>query len=363
VTEPIFRIEMLPAAHGDALLVEYGVGETRRMMIDGGPLRAYDDIARRLDALPERGVELLVVTHVDTDHVEGVIRMLAAEKRNWLVRPREVWFNGWRHLSTQTLGGREGEFMGALLRLRLPDRWNTRFDGNAVCVDPAAPRRVPLEGGMTLTLLSPDAGQLLKLREHWKANCEKWNLPTGRLKAALEQLASERKFSAGLGNLGPDDLTPELLAEIKRTDRAVANGSSIAFLAEFGGKSCLFLADAHMGVVCDSLERLGHSKDEPLRVDAVKLSHHGSKRNLTRDFLELVDAQNYLVSTNGDIHQHPDYEAIEAIISGARRQPTLWFNYRSPTTVRDWEARSHLVGAKFSTRYPLPGSAGIVVNL
>ncbi|MFP5462716.1 MAG: hypothetical protein ACLGII_14300 [Gammaproteobacteria bacterium] len=37
-----FRIEMLPALHGDCLVVEWGdERRTRRMLIDGGPIGAF----------------------------------------------------------------------------------------------------------------------------------------------------------------------------------------------------------------------------------------------------------------------------------------------------------------------------------
>lgn len=362
--DPFFRIEMLPAAHGDALLIEYGTSDTRRILIDGGPLHTFDQLQARLKRLPERGIELLVVTHVDTDHIEGAIRLLAPEASRWLVKPREVWFNGWRHLVEQeTLGGREGEFMGALLAIRAPSLWNKEFSGKAVRVNGDKPPQVKLRDGMVLTLLSPDAKKLEKLTKDWRKSCTDWKLTPGQIKKALAQLAAEKKFHPGEAlTLGPDDLASELLAQLAKKDASAANGSSIAFLAEFEGKSCLFLADAHMDVVCTSLERLGHSPKRPLQVDAIKMSHHGSRANLTKRFLTLVDAEHYLISTNGAIHNHPDVPAIEAVIAGSRRTPTLWFNYRVDTT-NDWEVRSILPNATFRTRYPVHGMAGIIIEL
>ncbi len=149
---------------------------------------------------------------------------------------------------------------------------------------------------------------------------------------------------------------------LKGTDGSKANGSSIAFLAEFGEKSCMFLGDAHMKVICTSLKNLGYSKDNPLVVNAVKVSHHGSKNNITPKFLELVDAEHWLFSSNGDKHDHPDQEAVEAVIQGARRTPTLWFNYRSGFT-EGWESGSDGPGARYHTKYPDAGTEGIVIEL
>jgi hypothetical protein len=357
---------MLPAKHGDALLVEYGSSRTRRLLIDGGPLPAYPEVEARLNALPsgDQAVELLVITHVDTDHIEGVIRLLALPEVKWPIVPREIWFNGWRHIEeARDLGGREGELISALIRRRAGDRWNTRFGGNAVRCEALPDDKVALDGGMTLTMLSPDADALAALLKDWKTSALDWEIDPGNLDQAWAQLVEEDKFHPGSDlTLGPGDLTPKLLKLLKGKDSSKANGSSIAFLAEFGGRSCMFLGDAHSKVVCKSLQRLGYTDSKPLRIDAVKVSHHGSKNNITRAFLELVDAEHFLISTNGDVHEHPDKEAIEAIIQGSRRKPTLWFNYRSKFT-EIWEPASHDANAKYATRYPPVGKEGIVVSL
>jgi hypothetical protein len=365
MSDPFFRIEMLPARHGDALLIEYGTTRTRRLIIDAGPLHAFDDVNARLQKFPagDQRVELLVVTHVDTDHVEGMIRLLAPPVSRWPIAPEEIWFNGWRHLDKTTLGGREGEFMSALIRQRAGNIWNTRFGGQAVCVDRLPQNRVVLKDDMKLTLVSPDADALADLLEDWRKNADKWELEPGNFEKAWEQLVRETKFHPGAElTLGPEDLTDRLRKQLRGGDSSTANGSSIAFLAEFGGKSCLLLGDAHMKVVCASLRKSGATSTAPLKIDAVKMAHHGSKNNITPEFFELVDAEHWLISSNGDRFEHPDAEAVEAVILGARRKPTLWFNYRSQFSER-WEADSKLSGAKYATRYPPKNKPGIVVEL
>lgn len=367
MSKPFFRIEMLPARHGDALLVEYGnEGSTRRILIDGGPLGAYPEVEKRLRKfqLGDQAVELLVVTHVDTDHVEGIIRLLAMPEQDWPIYVREVWFNGWRHIEeARDLGGREGEFMSALIHYRLNDRWNTKFDGKAIRCGSLQGDEVKLDGDMKLTMLSPDSEALAALLKDWEHSAMKWDIDPGDLEGAWDQLVEVTRFHPGAELiLGPDDLTSDLRKLLKGTDPSKANGSSIAFLAELGEKSCMFLGDAHMKVICNSLEHLGYSKEKPVRVDAVKVSHHGSKNNITPKFLELVDAKHWLFSSNGDKHDHPDQEAVEAVIQGAIRKPTLWFNYRSPFT-EIWETGARQPNARYRTKYPRKGKEGIVVKL
>lgn len=365
-----FNIEMLPARHGDALWIEFGdTRRTRRIVIDGGPLHAWPDVSARMDRLPagDQRVELLVITHVDTDHIEGIVRLLALPRAQWPLEPMDIWFNGYRQIDAQkNLGGREGEFLSALIHRRAFEDWNRAFGGQAVVVPKAGPLpriALPDQDGMVLTLLSPDQPKLAAMGRQWKKDVAKWELDPGDLDAAWQQLVDETKFHPGSElTLGPADLTAQLHAQLKGADASAANGSSIAFLAEYAGKSCLFLADAHMKTVCASIRRLLQPGQDSLRVDAVKMAHHGSRNNLTPEFMQLVDAEHFLFSSNGDKFKHPDAQAVQAVIQGARRKPTLWFNYRSPFNER-WEAGSQAVNAGYTTRYPPPGQAGITLPL
>lgn len=364
---PFFRIEMLPAKHGDALWVEYGDDRrTRRVVIDGGPLPAFPAFEARVRELHDgdQRVELLVITHVDTDHIESVVRLLALPRAKWPLEPDDIWFNGYRHFAPRTdLGGREGEFLSALLHRRAFAEWNKAFGGNAVVVGKNALPRIPLADGMVITVLSPDAKKLATMARQWEKNVAEWELDPGDLDAAWQQLVEETKFHPGAElTLGPDDLSATLRAQLKGADASAANGSSIAFLAEYAGKSALFLADAHMSVVCASLRRLLSPGQQALRIDAVKMAHHGSRNNVTPELLDLVDAEHFLFSSNGDKFKHPDVQAVQAVIAGARRKPTLWFNYRTPFTDR-WEASSLVSGARYATRYPKPGEEGIAIML
>jgi len=74
----MLRVEMLPADRGDCLLIEYGATDEveYRVLIDGGHANAYEEVQERLlqvptDAEGRRQFELLVITHIDGDHVDG----------------------------------------------------------------------------------------------------------------------------------------------------------------------------------------------------------------------------------------------------------------------------------------------------
>jgi|WetSurMetagenome_2_1015567.scaffolds.fasta_scaffold103585_2 beta-lactamase superfamily II metal-dependent hydrolase len=369
MADTFFRIEMLPAHQGDAIWIEYGkAGIRRRILIDGGPISAYQALEDRLNQLSDgdKRVELLVITHVDTDHIEGIIRLLAQRRSKWCIEPQDIWFNGWRHLKeSKTLGGREGDYLSALISRRAFDEWNKAFGRKAVVVDPETPSPVKLlddEIGMKLTLLSPSPEKLREMADKWEADVEKYGIEPGDLDTAWEQLLDTAKYHPEKGLLGgPKDFTDKLIQQLK-TDQSVANGTSIAFLAEFEGRSCLFLADAHADVVCNSLTKLIPAGQKRLKIDAVKISHHGSKHNISEDLMKLIDAKHFLISTDGSIHKHPDKAAIEAVIQWSARKPTLWFNYHSKQNAA-WAKTPTGSKKTFVSKYPKSADGGIVLEL
>ncbi len=110
----------------------------------------------------------------------------------------------------------------------------------------------------------------------------------------------------------------------------MANGSSIAVLAEYGKTSALLMGDAHAEVVAASIRKLlADRKNKPKRlaIDALKLSHHGSANALSEELLELLECRRYLVSTDGSHFYHPHREALARVVVHGGKQPTLYFNY------------------------------------
>lgn len=105
------------------------------------------------------------------------------------------------------------------------------------------------------------------------------------------------------------------------------NRASIALeLSTADGCKALLLGDAHIEDIMMGLEHFYPHLSTPLQYDIVKLSHHGSKNNFNPKFLEIVEAKEYLVSTNGDRFGHPDKEVIAQII--AKTNSRIRFNYK-----------------------------------
>lgn len=340
----MLSIEMLPAAHGDALWVEWGEGEqaAHRLLIDGGPAHTYTEgLQRRIEMLPpaQRRFALFVVSHIDADHIDGALILL--QDRNRLgVHFDEIWFNSWRHLPSSerdAFAPLQGEFLGGLLTLdeTLQACWNQAFGGRAVRVptppegQPPAPLpRHELPGGATLTLLGPGYDELRRLRARWGAAIR--DFAPGDAAEALRRLQQRREYRPPAG--------PAVFAGRNYgDDRAPANGSSISFLFEFDGAAVLFAADAHARTLAGTLARLCRERDLPkLPLSAVKLPHHGSMSNVDAKWLDLVACRRWLVSTNGAVFGHPDVETASLVAerSGSMGPPEFHCNYRAATTLR-----------------------------
>ena len=325
-------IEMLPARHGDALWIEWGdPGDRHRMLVDGGPTGAVGDLRQRIAQVDpsDRRLDLLIVTHIDLDHIGGVIELL--ENRALGIRYDDIWFNDRRHLpeDASTRGAIQGEYLAELMTNgQLP--WNRAFRQRAVQVeDTGTLPRVELEGGLALTLLSPTPGKLLALRDEWDKTIEE-AAKKAEERSAEEEAARTRGDRDVFGN-----------------DSSKANGSSIAVIMDYRDERWLLAGDAHADVLLAGLKRYGDAIGEyPLRLDGFKLSHHGSARNITPDLLGAIECRRFLVSTNGSYFKHPDPECINLIVQSVDH-PELVFNYRSAFT-EPWADPSDT----FTSSYP-----------
>lgn len=353
----MLRLEVLPAAHGDALLVTWGSGRRRhRMLVDAGPLGTYRAVHQRIRELARRPrLDVLVITHIDGDHIEGVVRLLQ-DRTALNLRIDDIWFNGWPQVATvgDELGPLQGEMVGALLeRDGLP--WNEAFDGGPIQV--LADRPLPvveLPGGATATVLGPGPAQLRDLRREWVSVLQRAGMEPGDVEGSLERLA-EREELAGI---------EDLQGQSSELDHSVANAASTSLLLEHDGRSLLLTGDSHGDVLAAGIRRLTAERGGgPLRVDVFKLPHHASKGNVTDDVVALVETSCYVVSTNGARYKHPDEKALLRVLGRPGRDGPvdLLFNHRSATTEK-WADERRQRKHDYRAVFPDTASAGVTLD-
>jgi beta-lactamase superfamily II metal-dependent hydrolase len=354
----MFRIHMLAADHGDCLWVEYGdTHPPKRILIDAGTVGTYPrSLAPKIHATIEAEgcctFELFVVTHIDADHIGGAIEFLK-QAGTTAVSIKEIWFNGYFHLSNTSpsiLGAKQGEMLTPLVQDG-PWEWNKRFNELAVMVPDTGNLPTFTIEGMKITLLSPTFEKLQKLKPKWEKELEKAGLVPGHAYAVEDVLPN--------GFLGGK--VEDWADAVFKEDNAEPNGSSIAFIAEYEGKRVLFGADAHPSVLLESLHRAPLSADT-LPLNAFKLPHHASKNNTSKEMISAFPAEHYLVSTNGQQFNHPDEEAIARILTSHKEvTKKLYFNCPSDYNAV-WKNNSYKNSWNYEANYGT-GSDGLVVDL
>lgn len=362
----MLRIDMLAGGNGDALWIEYGdAQQPRRILIDGGTKGSWDDpggLRSRIEGLPagERHFELLVVTHIDADHIDGALALLLDQQLG--ATYGDVWFNGWRHLpdTLEPLGPVEGELLtDAIVAQGLP--WNDAFGGAAVAV-PAegALLEAELADELKVTVLGPGLEQLVELKPVWRLAVEEAGLDPDKPRPEPEP---EAPLPPGLESLGVKPNVTTLAGSVFKQDTAEPNGSSIVLLLEHDGAKALVTGDAFPSVVLAGVERfLAGSGDERLAVDAFKTPHHGSRANVSAPMLAKLDCKRHLFSSNGSKTRHPHAEGVARTIAAAGPGATLLFNYS--TSFNEPWADGELEDAhKYDAVFPEQADSGLSVTL
>lgn len=320
-------IRLLEASYGDSILVSHS-SETgiANLLIDGGPAKTFGigpggrrpgPLRKALNEIKERGehVDLVILTHIDSDHIRGLIKAFKTEgylstlaKRVWLnassnisaylsqpeIPENSIPFSTGEGPDTSVSDGQT--FEQALTKLNCWER------------EVIVAGQVITEGPFKFTILSPSKQNLEKLHCIWPD----------------ESLSGETSGEANDYHLSLDDL---LENDEFTEDSTPANGSSIAFILEVEGKKFLFLADAFASSIVASLAALGYSKENKLVVDYVKVSHHGSHFNTSVEMLEIIECRSYLVSTDGTRHGHPHKRTLARILN-AHPDNVIYFNYK-----------------------------------
>jgi hypothetical protein len=341
-----FELEALRANKGDCLLLHFGLNATPRLaVIDGGPARTYEpELKPRLEQIREmRGgapgapliIDLLMVSHIDDDHIHGILELTgemveAKDKKQPLpFRIRRVWHNSFHNLievsesdlqasiqasfgaaSTSDMAlsrspnlsidaakilvsvGQGINFRDHVRKLDLP--LNISFTQEFVMQNEGSPEDVQkIDEGLKLTVIGPRKPELIALRKQHKKFLED---------KAKKETSPESAFAAF-------------------SDKSVPNLASIVVIAEQNGKTMLLTGDARGDHILAGLRTANLlTGSKPFAVDVLKVPHHGSDNNVTKEFFELVTAKHYVFSGNGQ-HGNPERATFEMLFEARRALP------------------------------------------
>lgn len=359
-------LNVVQAREGDCLVLEADVaGASATVLVDGGPAGVFAaDLAPVLDQLSARGRRLdrVVLSHVDADHVAGLLDLFAALRNGPAAsRPVAIAADGlWHNQFSQTLdpnGAIEPRLAGLLAALEAntlasPD---SRFslDGIAqgdrllrLAAQVACPVNVDFAGAaaqvgappvnvgpLRFTVVGPSVTTLAALRVEW----EDW--------------LADREAHVANGE-------PALAAFL---DKSVPNLSSIQLLVEAAGARLLLTGDGRGDHLLLGLEEAGLLDARGrIHVDVFKLPHHGSDRNVDRALFERITADTYVVSADGK-HGNPDLPTLVWLVEAAAgRHFTLVCTNRTPSLERLLQAFPPAVHG-YTVRVRAPGAHAVEV--
>jgi len=365
------RIHAINAAEGDCLLLE---SDGAYALIDGGIAGNY---AANLQPylLQEIGaaghLEVILVSHVDTDHITGIIDLLADIERARAdgepddpVEVGDLWHNSFgTTLETATgalfanlqammsQAGRAnfaaangsvallGIAQGARLQRKaaqLGISLNGFFGGKRITQETMVGQTWSL-GGADFVVAGPTIANLKELQDDWI----KW---------------IERNMDAfALGNS----------QAMANADKSVPNLSSIVLFGSTPHGDILLTGDARGDHILQGLEQGGLIAAGATRsLRLLKVQHHGSDRNVAADFFKRLPADIYLISANGK-HGNPDDEVLAMIVDLAHadnRKPLIVVTNEAPSLA--W-LRQNRPQAQFGYELIVrdPGKHAVLIDL
>ncbi len=361
----LFTLDVRRARKGDCLVLHYGSPDDPGLaLIDGGPANVYQPHLkprlaeirkmRGLDPDTPLPVDMLMVSHIDDDHIRGVLELtkeLVEAKQ--AQEPLPIKIKGvWHNTFDDIIGNNPKELLASV---------TSSFGAASLSGD------VDVEG------LNPDAAKVLasvdqgfRLRDDSKVLGLRIN---PQLKGQLV-LAKAKAKSVDMGKglsltvVGPmaDEVTAlqkahdDFLKKKKTkkseaslaafTDTSVPNLSSLVVLAEVGNKRILFTGDARGDKVLEGLELVGLLKKDgksKIKVDVLKCPHHGSDRNIDPIFFRRIPADHYIFSGNGQ-HGNPERATLQMLLDERGDEKfTIHLTYPIPDidVERKAEAKKH----------------------
>ncbi len=295
--------KFLKAFNGDSILIST---DKNNILIDGGTKRSfYIYLKKEIDYLRklDKKLDLVVLTHIDSDHIDGIIEMLKYEKKlieeGQIISPifKEIWFNAFEKEIFSDDFSNETSYVGYKSFREILNSFHNINYNDYLSIDNQIEYFINSE--IKITLLSPNDKKLNRLHHKYQEKIE------------------DDFYTSYSKDI--DKSIEELITLPFKKDKSEHNGASIAFILEYQTKKYLFLADAHIDLIEKSLKELGYTQKNPLKVEFIKLSHHGSKKNINQGFLDLVRSNKFIILTNGASHGHPDKEALSRVILNKNR--------------------------------------------
>lgn len=358
----MLSIKLFPAEYGDCIMLSIGKHHQYNILIDGGLSKTYQKyIKSEIQHIKEmrQKIGLIVCTHMDNDHICGLIQVLKEADSDFV---ENIWYNGFLQIvdsrfysqkennftdrdnkildriiskgmvsdAEQEIGINEGMSLGVLIEERkIP--LNLVVGGQVICSE-LVENRHEIASNIFITVLGPSKNDIIELEDHWKKEMVSRNYMFRvsdkiKLTEAFEYQIECIKsiYNKESFKISEDEDLTKYIGDLEESDESIVNRSSISFILEYNDKKYLFLGDAVIDKAL--LKKIEDVVGFEYRFSAIKLPHHGSRYNITHDFISRYSADEYYCLTNSVKYGHPDLEVLATILCKDSKFKKLIFNY------------------------------------
>ena len=316
----MLTIKMLPALGGDCFVLKIHRDSVNQMIIvdSGMGTQCYLQLSKEIIGWNKAygPVDLIILTHIDNDHISGLIRILRNEdidnssiKKIWFNygMKLEEYFKSESSISIQIPNNslytsyRQGRELLELLNEKNIELVAPVMAGDHIVVDEC----------LYIDVLAPLDKELNALLEDKRYESIINN-------AELETSSEKTDYGYSV----------EVLNNRAFSENGVTNtnASSIACLLSYAGHKILLLGDAKASTIEKRLRHLGASEVNPLKIDYCKISHHGSKSNTSGSLISIINCDKYMLSTNWKSGK-PSKECLSRIVMNTNGPVTFLCNY------------------------------------
>lgn len=318
------KIKILQAGNGDSIAINY-LGDDNcfhNIIIDGGNVKSYENgLKKEVLSIIERDevIDLLIITHIDLDHIKGVIKLLGDMKRGIIKNVvKKLWFNTCKiiddtdyNLDDYSTEVSLRDDLSLVKYLETVDFWDNNITS----------KQVHYFSGAQIRIITPDKNTLSEVRQKFENEIPK---------TSTYPISGDRINDY---NITFEDLLKKNEYD-KNLDRDDKNRVSISCEFIYKKKKILLLGDIPPKEIIQSFESL--PKGCKLKYDYVKLSHHGSIRSISKDFLKKIVCRNFIISTDC-IRKVPNKSTITQILTQGNRCENEIFNFYFNYPVNQYE--------------------------
>lgn len=341
------KLHVVQAEYGDCLILESNTGKnSTTVLIDGGPYQTFEKhLKPSLQKLPIKGkLDLVVLSHIDNDHIIGLLDLLdeiKAQRDNGtkeLVKVSKLWHNSFNDL-LQANGDPSTLLKNSFITMNFRSKGDQKKIESSIMTiimkgfkqardltSLAKSLKIPINPGFDKMVLVEDRPKSIKI------NDITFHI-LGPTKNNLDKLSKEWKHWLNEKKLN-ESLEFGLLQLL---DKSIPNLSSIVLLAEAKNRKILFTGDGSGDDIINILSREGMlDKQGKYHVDVLKVPHHGSDRNVSREFFNTINAGYYVISANGR-DDNPSVDTLIWIIqcdNQTKKSKKIVFTNNTPNIVK-----------------------------